>query len=111
MKTLLSVLLLLCALPLFSQETQEAQLKVNGACGMCKSRIEKTVSVKGVRYARWNKSTKMLTVAFTVPGMTADSLQRRLAAAGHDTERYTAPDSVYAALPACCHYRDNSSTH
>ena len=95
----------------FAQETQEAQFKVYGNCGMCKTRIEKAASVKEVRFAKWNKSTKMLSVAFTVPGMTVDSLQRRVAAVGHDTDTYKAPDSVYAALPACCLYRGTSTTH
>lgn len=111
MKTLIAVAVLAFAPLGFAQETQEAQFTVYGNCGMCKSRIEKAVTIKGVRYAKWNKSTKMLTVAYTTPGMTVDSLQRRLAAVGHDTETYKAPDSVYAALPACCLYRGGSSTH
>jgi periplasmic mercuric ion binding protein len=121
MKALVAVLLFalapvaLAPLPFaplaFAQETQEAQFKVYGNCGMCKTRIEKAASVKEVRYAKWNKSTKMLSVAFAVPGMTADSLQRRIAAVGHDTDTYKAPDSVYAALPACCLYRGTSTTH
>jgi hypothetical protein len=78
---------------------------------MCKSRIEKAVTVKGVRYAKWNKSSKILTVAFLVPGMTADSLQHLVAAVGHDTEKYRAPDAVYAGLPPCCHYRENPASH
>ena len=111
MKALIAVLLFALAPVAFAQETQEAQFKVYGNCGMCKSRIEKTASVKEVRYAKWNRSTKILSVAFTVPGMTADSLQRRIAAVGHDTDTYKAPDSVYVALPACCLYRGTSTTH
>ena len=34
--------------------------------------------------------------------VTIDSLQRRIAAVGHDTEAYKATDDVYGALPACC---------
>ena len=91
--------------------TVEAQLKVFGNCGMCKTRIEKTVSVKEVKYAKWNKSTKMLTVAYLSGKITLDSLQQRLAAVGHDTERFKAPDSGYAALPNCCLYRASANTH
>ncbi len=111
MKTLAMSVLCTIASTAFAQNTQEARFTASGNCGMCKTRIEKAVAVKEVRYAKWNKSTKILTVAFTVPGMTADSLQRRVAAAGHDTEKYRAPDAVYENLPACCLYRDKASTH
>jgi hypothetical protein len=90
---------------------QEAQLKVFGNCGMCKTRIEKAVAIKDVKYAKWNKSTKMLRIAFRTPGMTLDSLEQRIAAAGHDTEKFKAPDEVYADLPSCCLYRNGENTH
>ena len=90
---------------------EETSLKVFGNCTMCKTRIEKALKIKGVRYARWNKSTKMLKVAFEPNVVTLDSLQKRMAAVGHDTEQYKAPDSVYEALPGCCLYRDNATTH
>jgi hypothetical protein len=89
----------------------EAQLKVFGNCGMCKTRIEKAVALKEVKYAKWNKTTKMLRIAFQTPGMTLDSLEQRIAAVGHDTEKFKAPDEVYASLPACCLYRSGDSTH
>lgn len=97
----------------FAQEStvQETQLKVFGNCGMCKTRIEKAVAVKEVKYAKWNKTTKMLRIAFQTPGMTLDSLEQRIAAVGHDTEKFKAPDEVYASLPACCLYRNSNSTH
>jgi len=91
--------------------TQEAQLKVFGNCGMCKTRIEKAVAIKEVKYAKWNKSTKMLRIAFRTPGMTVDSLEQRIAAVGHDTEQYKASDEVYASLPSCCLYRNSENTH
>ena len=90
---------------------QEAQFKVFGNCGMCKTRIEKAVAIKEVKYAKWNKTTKMLGVAFQTPGMTRDSLERRIAAVGHDTETFKAPVELYADLPACCLYRNGNNTH
>jgi hypothetical protein len=53
----------------------------------------------------------MLTVAYDPGNITLDSLQRRIAAAGHDTERHKAADSTYASLPKCCLYRDGEKTH
>jgi hypothetical protein len=43
--------------------------------------------------------------------MTQDSLQKRIAIVGHDTEQFSAADSVYAALPPCCLYRGGDKTH
>ena len=113
MKSILLSLLLviICLVPVAAQDqiVTETEFRVSGNCGQCKTRIEKTVSVKGVKFARWNKSTKMLKVAFLTAAITADSLQRRLAAVGHDTDAHRAPDAVYESLPECCLYRDNAT--
>ena len=115
MKSIILSLLLvtLCLAPVAAHDktVTEAEFRVAGVCGMCKTRIEKAVSVKGVKFARWNKSTNMLKVAFLSATITTDSLQRRLAAAGHDTDAHRAPDAVYEALPECCLYRGNATTH
>jgi hypothetical protein len=89
----------------------EAKFKVYGNCGMCKKRIEKAVSINEVKFAKWDKTSKLLTVAYLPEKITLDSLQHRVAAVGHDTDRFKAPDSVYAALPACCLYRAAGTTH
>jgi hypothetical protein len=52
----------------------------------------------------------MLRVIFET-SIEADSLHKRVAAVGHDTEKFKAPDSVYASLPKCCLYRENPKTH
>ncbi|MEW6508902.1 MAG: ATPase [Bacteroidota bacterium] len=92
------------------KEIVESEFKVFGNCSMCKTRIEKAVKIKEVKYAKWNKDTKMLKVAFD-SSIPVDSLQKRIAEAGHDTEKFKAKDDVYAALPKCCLYRDNPKTH
>ena len=111
-RLLLSLLFIVGAsFTVVAQDVTETEFRVAGNCGQCKTRIEKTVSIKGVKFARWNKNTKMLKVAFVATAVTVDSLQRRIAAVGHDTDAYKAPDAVYQALPACCLYRDNATTH
>jgi copper chaperone CopZ len=78
--------------------------KVWGKCDMCKTRIEKAVKTEGVSSASWDIKTSMLTVTFD-PGKTSDDvLAKKLAAAGHDTEKYRATDEAYSKLPGCCHY-------
>lgn len=79
-------------------------LKVWGACGMCKTRIEKTAKEEGVTSAAWDAKTLMLTVTYDQSKTNKDALSKKLAAVGHDTEKYKADDKVYAALPGCCHY-------
>ncbi len=78
--------------------------KVWGACEMCKTRIEKTVKAEGATTANWDEKTQMLTVSFDPKKSSVDALSKKLAAVGHDTEKYKAPDDVYAKLPGCCHY-------
>jgi copper chaperone CopZ len=78
--------------------------KVWGACEMCKTRIEKTVKAEGVTTANWDEKTQMLTVAFDPKKTNVDALSKKIASVGHDTEKYRAPDEVYAKLPGCCHY-------
>jgi len=78
--------------------------KVWGKCDMCKARIEKTVKTEGATNANWDTKTEMLTVTFDPAKTNVDALGKKLASAGHDTEKYKAPDNVYSKLPGCCHY-------
>jgi len=78
--------------------------KVSGNCDMCKARIEKAVKVEGVKNASWDAKTQLLTVTYEPSKTSKDALCKLIASAGHDTEKYKAPDDVYAKLPGCCHY-------
>ena len=86
------------------QATLTETFKVWGKCDMCKTRIEKTVRAEGATNAEWDTKTQMLTVTFDPSKTNKDALSKKLAAVGHDTEKYRAPDDVYAKLPGCCHY-------
>ena len=78
--------------------------KVWGKCDMCKTRIEKTVKNEGATAANWDTKTQMLAVTFDPAKTNVELLSKKLAAVGHDTEKFKAPDDVYAKLPGCCHY-------
>lgn len=78
--------------------------KVWGKCEMCKARIESTVKGEGATTASWDQKTRMLKVSFNPSKTNKEALSKKLALAGHDTEKYKAPDDVYTKLPACCHY-------
>ena len=114
MKNLIVLFALIISISSFlsAQENtvKEAEFKVFGNCSSCKSRIEKALKIKEVKFAEWDKQTKMLSVAYLSPAITIDSLQRRIAAVGHDTEKYLAADSVYNKLPSCCLYRNSKKS-
>jgi maltose-binding protein MalE len=89
--------------------TKTAQLKsdtfkVWGKCDMCKERIETTAKTAGAATASWKEETQMLTVTFDPAKTSRDDLSKKIAAVGHDTEKFKAPDEAYAKLPGCCHY-------
>jgi len=86
---------------------QKMSLAVQGACEMCKMKIENTAkSIEGVKAAEWNLSAKVLNVEYD-PGKTSRSaISKAIAAVGYDTELDKASDLVYNALPGCCKYRN-----
>ena len=85
-------------------QTKTDTIKVYGECGMCKSRIQKTLKIEGIISTDWNTETKLLVVTYDPAKINNDDIQKKIAAVGHDTEKYTAIDSVYQKLPGCCHY-------
>lgn len=106
LRTLLSALFVLTAQLLSAQSLQQSTFEVNGACGMCKQRIEKTAKQAGAATARWDLKTHRLTITFDISQTSSDSIQQAIAVAGHDTEKYRAEDATYEALPDCCLYRE-----
>jgi len=84
----------------------KAKFNVSGNCEQCKDRIEKAAkSVTGVSSAVWDVATKKIAVEFNSKATNPDDIQKAIAKAGHDTEKFKAPDEVYNQLPECCLYR------
>jgi len=78
---------------------------VYGNCGMCERRIEGALSkVKGVHSADWDVDTKVLTVQYDDATISLDDIKKKVAEAGHDTDKFRAKDEVYSNLPGCCQY-------
>jgi len=86
------------------ETTKTDTLKVAGNCGMCKTRIEKAAKIDGVTKAEWNDETKLLTLVYEPSKVKTDDVLKKIAAVGHDTEKFKADDKVYAKLPGCCQY-------
>ncbi len=85
--------------------TTKETLKVYGACGMCKTRIENAAKgVKGVKSASWDEASNTLT--YTCNGsVNKEDISKALTQVGHDTELGKADNAVYDKLPGCCKYR------
>lgn len=91
-----------------NETTKKEEFKVYGNCGMCKSRIEKAAKgVDGVETAKWDKDTKMVTVTYNPEKVKMVDIEKAIAKVGHDTDNFEADDTVYVALPGCCHYDRN----
>ena len=107
MKKTIVLLLAIAPLALFAQkkDIQKTSFEVNGVCGMCKARIEKTAfSIKGVKTASWDIPSHQFTLLFDANKVSLESVHEAIAKAGHDTPLATAPDEVYENLPLCCLY-------
>ena len=93
----------------FAQEkttkSDKASFEVLGNCGMCKDRIEKAaISVKGVKYASWDIQSGQLQLIYNGLKTNVDSIEKQIAASGHDTDHHKAVVEIYDQLPACCQY-------
>jgi len=89
-----------------SPSVSHAEFRVEGLCEMCKERIETTAkSVHGVEAAEWNMESKMLHISFEKSHTEIEDVKKAIADAGHDNDKYRAPDSTYNSLPECCLYR------
>ncbi|MEN5435764.1 DUF3347 domain-containing protein [Sphingobacterium faecium] len=71
---------------------------------MCKTTIEKAGNVKKEASVEWNKDTKTATLTYDSDKTNQDEILKRIALAGYDSEKFRAPDDVYAKLAECCQY-------
>jgi len=85
--------------------TKTDTVSVSGNCGMCKARIEKAAKIDGVSKAEWKEDTKVLTLVYDPSKVKIEDIQKKIAAAGHDTGTFIADDKTYNNLPGCCKYR------
>lgn len=84
--------------------TKSENIKVLGNCDLCKVRIEKAAKIDGVSKAEWNKDTKILVTVYDPSKVTGEAIQKKVAAAGYDTEKFKGDDKAYSKLDPCCQY-------
>lgn len=106
-KIFFSLLTITFALSVQAQKSiEKSVIEVDGVCGMCKARIEKTsLKIKGVKSASWSTDTHQLTLIYDTSKASLDSIQKQIARVGHNTPLFKAPDEAYEALPMCCKYK------
>ena len=96
-------LLMLTSVFSFAQAVTE-QFLVKGNCNMCKARIETAATKAGAISANWSAENQTLTMVLDESKVTCDTILKQVAEAGHDNEKFKAPEDAYKALPACCSY-------
>jgi copper chaperone CopZ len=79
-------------------------VKIYGNCGMCETTIETAGNVKNIAKVDWNKETKMANLTYDSTLTNQDEILKRIALAGYDSDKFLAPDDVYANLHECCQY-------
>jgi len=87
----------------FAQDKTET-FKVSGVCSMCKKKIENAAKGPGVKSFTWNEETKLAKVTYNTKMVSIADLQKKIAAAGYDTEKFKAADKAFKNLPECCQY-------
>ena len=103
----LFIILFLLTFSLTFSQTKTDIFFVDGVCGMCKERIEKScIKVKGVKMVSWNVDSRMLKVIYNEKNINLPDIHKFLASIGHDTEIEKAPEEIYNSLDMCCKYRD-----
>ena len=101
----LVIIMLMAITSVMAQDKDDSEFLVAGACGMCKTRIEKAAkTVEGVSEATWDKETMMLALTYSNDNVDVKEVHKLMAKVGHDTKLFKAEDEVYDKLPGCCKY-------
>ena len=87
-----------------SAKEKSDTVKVLGNCESCKGRIEKAAKASGATKAEWSDDTQVLKVTYDDANTTLLSIEKGIAAVGHDTRDVKATASAYDKLHSCCQY-------
>jgi hypothetical protein len=106
-KVILTMLTVAVMSTTMQAKTVKTEIPVNGNCSeMCKPRIEKAAkSVSGVLAATWNLKAQKLTLVYDNTKTDTKTVQKAVAASGHDSGNIKASQATYDKLPGCCKYR------
>lgn len=105
-KSIATAILMIAGINATYAQSKTETIKVAGNCGMCEENIEKAAKKAGATSAVWSEDTKILTVTYDGAKTTNEAIQKKVAAAGYDTELYAGDEKAYKALKKCCRYED-----
>ncbi len=95
----------------YSQNNLKTEtFRVLGSCEMCKERIEEVTHKLKVNFSEWVIETNMLTVTYDSTKLSRLKIEKKIAAAGHDTHDVKASEYDYNNLPECCKYNRKSTS-
>lgn len=100
-----AILFSVCSINTSTAQTAKTEtIKVWGNCGMCKTTIEKSAKKAGAKTADWNADSKELKVTYSDKKTSSAKIQEAIAKSGYDTQDFTAVQTTYDNLYACCKY-------
>lgn len=89
------------------KKNARVSVEIDGVCMMCKKRIEKAaLNTKGVKFASWNVKTHKLSLILDERKTNLKTVQKNIAAVGHDSKGFKATEHAYNSVDPCCKYRD-----
>ena len=103
MKYSLIAFFLVCAASVSAKDRTDT-VKVLGNCESCKARIEKAAKASGATKADWSDETQILSITYDDANTTLLSIEKGIAAVGHDTGDVKATATAYDKLHSCCQY-------
>lgn len=110
MKTVASIMVIMLAI-LFAPSNLNAQkakldtvkIKTSAECEMCKTRLEKEVSLmKGVKSVTVDLTTQVATVVYNNTKTDPAKIRTVIANTGYDADDVKANNRAQKKLPACC---------
>ena len=87
--------------------SDEVKIKTSAVCGMCKDRIETSLSTeKGVKSVSVDTDTKIATVSYNPEKTDPSKICTAISKIGYDADNVKADPEAYAKLPGCCKKSD-----
>ena len=84
-------------------QTDTLKIKTSSQCGMCKDRIEKTLSYEaGIVTSTLDLTTKEVTVVYKTKKTNPDKIRIAISKVGYQADDFKADPVAYENLPACC---------
>jgi len=86
------------------EKIKEITFRVEGNCGMCETRIENALRIKGIKLGDWNIETKECRVVYRTDKFAEEEIHQLIADIGHKTSKIEASKEAYSKLHFCCKY-------